>query len=750
MVWLKHWVSSAVQGAVMVALCSALLTTAAYANETEAQAAYDQARNNISRGQFKAALQELRQLQRQYPSFSNISGVKTRIAILHESDIAGSELLGFLRALDSRDSGNADRALIELRLLTQQVPNSPLVDDALYLMAYIQVMERFDYEEARRLLIELVQNTPDTAYLDAADYLNAIALEQSGNTAQAIQQFEALRDRHTGVSLPFGYRVARGNVLSRYWFDRANQRLQILSEQKDNASSLAKRTTVSDEGLLVSVLIGGVEADLVLQASGLTRNTQWRDGRLRDQSPPAVGVYTGYVVGDDESWARVVLSGNDIHGSVRMHGEEYRLHTEDLIGTLDYYQPKHRAGEAIKMGGSNPDLPMLLDTLPTPPITPRSHRGSVDKRVSSTDLRVVPLSIVIDSQYNRYYNGEALAYAINTMNVADAIYRPLGLALMLDETVVIDADSQVDPLDIGPNTLESMLRNFRDYRMDKSTLFSDSALVYLFTGNPKTDVTLGLAWIDTACRYDGFDVGVTTPSSFSDVLFTHELGHSLGARHDTETECSGSTGFLMSPRISGNTATSMTACSQSSISNSLNRACFLDALDLSLNLQQVGDSVAIDVHNLDSARTVAAQVNIEVDSSAQVDWPSLCEVTGPGSATCQITNLLPNSVHSLNVAFMASEQPRLSAQVSTHETVDPTPSNNVVALNMDPISSAPVMVASNDFPQGTNPTSSGSGSSGGSVGWVWLAGLAAALLASAADGSGHSSNHGRFALFARR
>ncbi len=746
LVWLKHSAHRAMRAAVMLVLCSVTVIPAAYANETEAQTAYDQALGNISRGQFKEALQVLRQLQKQYPSFSNISGVKTRIAILHESDIAGSELLGFLRALDSRDAGNADRALIELRLLTQQVPNSPLVDDALYLMAYIQVMERFDYEEARRLLIELVQKAPDTAYLDAADYLNAIALEQSGDTAQAILQFEALRDRHTGVSLPFGYRVARGNVLSRYWFDRANQRLQILAEQKDKASSLAKRTSMGDEGLLVSVLIGGVEADLVLQASGLTRDTQWRDGRLRDQLPPSVGVYSGYVVGDEDSWARVVLSGDDIHGSVRMQGQEYRLHTEDLIGTLDYYQPKHRAGEAIKMGGSNPDLPMLLDTLPTPPISPRSHRGSVDKRASSTDLRVVPLSIVIDSQYNRYYNGQALAYAINTINVADAIYRPLGLALMLDETVVIDADSQFDPLDIGPNTLEAMLRNFRDYRMDKDTLFSDSALVYLFTGNPKTDVTLGLAWIDTACRYDGFDVGVTTPSSFSDVLFTHELGHSLGARHDTETECSGSTGFLMSPRISGNTATSMTSCSQTSIANSLNRACFLDALDLSLNLQQVGDSVAIDVRNLDSVRTVSAQVNIEVDSTAQVDWPSLCEVTGPGSAACQIPALQPNSVHSLNVAFRASEQPRLSAQVSTNETVDPTPSNNVVALNMDPISNTPVVVASNDFPTGTASTNAASQSSNGSVGWVWLAGLAAALLASAADGSGQ----GRFALNARR
>jgi len=632
----------------------------ATANDAAANSIYESARAQIDRGEFKQALQALRQLQRQHPGYSNIAGVKTRIAVLHEADLAGPELTIFLQALDARDSGDADRSLELLRDLVNTAPGSPLIDDAIYLMAYVHLMERFDYHTARAHIAELKQRAPDTAYGDAADYLNAIALEQSGETELAIAQFKQLRDRHTSVTLPFGYRIARGTVMSRYWFDRADRRLKILAEQRDNASQLSTRNKVSDDELHLSVLVSGVEMDLVLQPSSMTKNAQWRDGQLNDQLPPNVGVFSGYVRGEKNSWARVVVTENAVQGVVMSNGVQHRLHSEDLIGTLDYYQPKHRSGTTIRMGGSETELPLLLDSLPAPPI-PNSRRDGRRANQGSTDMRVVPMSIVIDSQYDRYYNNSGLVHAINALNVADAIYRPLGLAIQLDESVVVGAQS--DPMAVGPTTLETMLRNFRGYRQGLNTLFSDSALVYLFTGNPKTDITLGLAWIDTACRVDGFDVGVTTPSSFSDVLLTHELGHSLGARHDTDTECSGTNGKLMSPRISGNTETDMTPCSRNSIVGSPNRSCFVDALDLVLNVRQSGSVVELDVTNTDSTRDVSAQVLIEVDRTASVNWPDLCEPTGPGSAECRIIHVPSQGSATMSIPFNSAGEPRLSAQV---------------------------------------------------------------------------------------
>ncbi len=716
------------------------------ANEQAASVAYQNAKANISLGQFKQALQELRYLQRQYPNFSNIAGVKTRIAVLHEADIAGSELLTFLYALDERDAGNPDKALEYLRDLVIEAPSSSLVDDAIYLMAYVHLMERFDYDTARAHIAELKQRAPDTAYLDAADYLNAIAHEQSGQTQTAVALFTALRDRHTSMTLPFGVRVARGNVLSRYWFDRADRRLEILSTQRNRSSTLSKRNEINENQLSLSVLVGGVELDLVLQPSSLTQSSEWFDAQLRSIVPPSVGVYSGYVNGESDSWARVVLSNNDIHGVVMRNGKRHRLHPEDLIGTLDYYQPKNRAGAKIQLGGSEEELPLMLDSLPTPlEISNQSKRSS--KRSSSrTDMQIVPMSVVIDSQYNRYYNGEALVHAINGLNVADAIYRPLGLTIRLNETIVHDG-SVTDPMAIGPSTLEQMLRNFRDYRLNKRTLFSESGLVYLFTGNPKTDITLGLAWIDTACRTDGYDVGVTTPSSFTDVLLTHELGHSLGAQHDTDTECAGQNGMLMSPRISGFTATTMSTCSQSSIVNSRSRSCFLPALDLSLGLQHFGNTVQVGVTNNDSSYPASAVLDVEVDSTASVEWPEVCTPTTLGSAECRLSSIAPKSVAEISFPFASEGLPRLTAVVNAVGVLDATPANNGVALNMgiqQNISGDLVAVNTNSGTNTTFNSSVGTGSpvsfnspqtSGGAMSWVWLASLASVLLGSAADRS---------------
>jgi len=710
-------------------LAAALLNPVftASASEADAEQAYAAARQQVKAGQFTEALQQLRALQKNYPQFSNISGVKTRIAVLHEADFAGPELRTFLVALDARDAGDPDMALILLRELVDEHTASPLVDDAIYLMAYVQLMERYDYAAARARLSELRRTHPDTAYRDAADYLNAIALEQSGLTSEAVSQFVELRDRHTSISLPFGYRLARGNVMSRYWLERADRRLRLLEERHEKASELKSRNNAGENELLLGVSIGGLEVDLVLVPSALTKNTAWRDGQLGDTLPPDVGVFSGHVKGQSGSWARVVLTENDIRGVVSLGGVKYRLHPDNLIGSLDYYQPKHRAGKQVVLGGSQQELPMLLDTLPAPPLGESSidsmrWKRNIERRSSNgepTDMRVVPLSIVIDSQYNRYYHGEGMLHVLNGLNVADALYRTLGLTLRVDESLII-AKTSADPMNLGPTTLEKMLRNFRSYRQGKRTLFSDSALVYLFTGNPKTDITLGLAWIDTACRNDGYDVGVTTPSSFTEVLLTHEIGHSLGAQHDTDTSCSGIGGKLMAPRISAKTETEMTLCSQNSITQSIQRSCLIDAVDLALQVRLDGNTVALQVHNSDSSHTVNAKMVVEVDNEGGVSWPAECELLTPTSAQCSIAAIAPQTHYTVSIPFSSVVTPRLTAQVLSIGAIDPTPANNVVSLNTE-LTESPVdaVIANNDLISGDNLQVSAARRSG-SVSWLWL------------------------------
>ncbi|MDB4224766.1 tetratricopeptide repeat protein, partial [Granulosicoccus sp.] len=155
------------------------------AGELEAQGLYSQALEQIDAKKYSEALESLRQVQSQFPSFTKIAGVQTRVAVLRESADAGESLAVFLSALTLRDNGEMDAALESLGAIASADPAGTLTDDALYIMAYLQVMDRYAFAKAREALRTLDERFPESAYTDSAQYLEAIALEQLGNTSAA-------------------------------------------------------------------------------------------------------------------------------------------------------------------------------------------------------------------------------------------------------------------------------------------------------------------------------------------------------------------------------------------------------------------------------------------------------------------------------------------------------------------------------------------------------------------------------------
>ena len=716
-------------------VCCTLLATAANAQsraegEFVADGLYSRALSQIEDQRYTQALATLRQVQIRFPNYTKIAGVQTRIAVLQESADAGESLRVFLSALTLRDNGNMDAALVSLGTIASADPAGTLTDDALYIMAYLQVMDRYDFAKARISLRTLEERFPDSAYTDSAQYLEAIALEQLGNTTAARTLLMDLRDRHTALNLPLEFRWPKGTVLSRYWFDRADRRLAIVEERITNASRLGSRQKQSDGKLRVSVNVDGIDLQLLLVPSPLTRETQWLDGKLSNQLPPSVGIYDGVVDGIDDSWVRVVLQQSAISGAVYMNGKQHQVRPDNLIGTLDYYQPRARSDDSTRTVSSDlADNVQGIDALIAPP---PEFQESVQSRSRTvhTDVRAVPVSIVVDSQYNRYYAGAGLIEALNNMNVADGIYRQFGLALVLDEAVTLeDAD---DPMNLGRVTLETILRSFRDYRLQYKTLFANSALTYLFTGNPRSDVTLGLAWIDTACRVDGYDVGVTTPSRFGDVLLTHELGHSLGAQHDTDTECGTNSKSLMWPNISSRTEPEFTSCSQDSILQSHGKQCLINSVDLSLNASSTGTVVNFDIVNPDASLTLDAQLEIETSSPDQVEWPAGCRVQTPTSAMCFIDTIQPASQRTLsltvNEAFQNSDAP-VSGQLSPIGLLELRAADNLATVLVEGGSSSQHLISGGQSPVSSVSPSTSDGAvsdspsaakSSGAVGGVWL------------------------------
>ena len=387
--------------------------------------------------------------------------------------------------------------------------------------------------------------------------------------------------------------------------------------------------------------------------------------------------------GVENSWVRAILQEGSLTGVINIDGVQTRLTPDNLMGTLDYYQPISR--RAVSATGVRSDLAQSvqrLDTLVAPP-APTSNKPSARSVTQQSDMRAVSVSIVVDSQYDRYYAGAGLINAVNNLNIADGIYRQFGLALTLDEALSFTEED--DPLELGAVTLEDILRVFRDYRQQYSTLFESSALSYLFTGNPKTDVTLGLAWIDTMCRIDGYDVGVTTPSSFGDVLLIHELGHSFGAKHDSDTECSNDDSAIMWPTISAETSTTFTSCSQEHIYAAQASSCLLNSVDLALTADASGTSVSFSLLNPDSALTLSAELIVETSLPGQLQWPDNCQLQTPTNASCTLSAVLPGETRTLDLAvaeqYQSSSDP-VTGQVSPVGVLELQEDNNLATVSL--------------------------------------------------------------------
>lgn len=643
---------------------------------------YNLALGSIELRDYATALEQLRELQRDYPSFSQMVSVTTRIAVLQEASWSSQSIAGFLGALTLRDQGQFDQAIALFDSIAKGPDSESLIDDALYMVAYVQVMDRYDYAAAREALAALQQRFADSSYTDTALYLDAIAMEQQGQTNNARLALIALRDKHSALSLPFQFHWPKGNALSRYWFNRATRRLLIIEARKKSASTVREQIELEQGMLKLTVEVDGRDMTLLLGSSPLVENTSWKNARLDGQLPPDAGIYHGRVEGIDDSWVRLVLRNDSVSGVISIDDEQTRLTPANLTGTLDYYFPasKNIYHDASLQYDSTIE-PEGFDYL----VAPDEQGAKLKSRSVSgqSDVRVAAVSIVVDSSYDRYYSGDGLINAINNLNVADGIYRDQGFAITLDEALQFDEDD--DPLQSDSATLEEQLHAFRDYQLRYSTLFEGSALSYYFTGNYISDGTLGLAWIDTLCRSDGFDAGVTTPSSFSDVLLVHELGHSFGAIHDSQTQCNSDELTVMWPRLSESSTTRFSACAMDSISKALTKTCLGNTIDLTLAASSTGSVVSFLIKNTDTSITTDVELVVETLTPEELEWPAFCRTDAPTSATCLVENLQSSELRVIelpvNIKYQSSGSV-VSAEVMPESLLELDDSDNLAFVNI--------------------------------------------------------------------
>ncbi len=336
--------------------------------------------------------------------------------------------------------------------------------------------------------------------------------------------------------------------------------------------------------------------------------------------------------------------------------------------------------------------------------------------------RAIRIGIAIDTQFDLWHQGRGLAKALEIINGVDGIYQQqLGLAIRIDTVLELNTlDS--DPLLEIDGKLEDILLGFRDFRSTQPTLTKPLSLIHLFSGHRDTDSVVGLGWIDTVCRTDGYDLSVSTPFAFDVLLAAHEISHNLGALHDDDERCSGSVldagNTLMLEKLDSDTTTTLSKCSLNNMRPAIDRNCNLDNIDLALQLSSRPAStnkfqrqVTLTVDNTDAqrgVRQVQTRTSFPVGSSLG-RVPENCSLD-QGTLLCKHFDIAALSSSSLSFVVSLQDLPtlRIVSAIELDAISDINKLNN--RRSIDALTESGEAVAQSDgAPVGTGAGSSGSG-----------------------------------------
>ena len=349
--------------------------------------------------------------------------------------------------------------------------------------------------------------------------------------------------------------------------------------------------------------------------------------------------FQGSIHGEDNSWVRLGVHGDSLSGVISTQGSRYQLSgsaSSHVTLKLLSEQSSHSLSSHARQWRRSQSLAgTRADTT-----TNNSARNTETTEIS----HVIDIAIAVDSQYNDLYGGNGLEKALSIINSVDGIYREeFGIALRVVSALNITERSN-DPFDFGNVRIETMLRGLRHYRM-QTTHFDKASLVHLFTGNQNTDAPVGLAWIDTACRSDGYDVGLSTPYRHEILLAAHEIAHNLGAMHDSDTACNVENDKVMWPYISDKTSQNFSTCTRSSVRQSLQSSCHVQTVDLQVSLFENNEnSYTATVKNNDAAQSsTSSTLTIELPHNS-IATALYGDCLAPANRVeCAIGTLLPGA-----------------------------------------------------------------------------------------------------------